>query len=106
MIIFIPIILLRKSLLRLSQKLRILAFLCLNAFCIAIALSRMAGGGYYNHDGKFVFRVVYNYILMHLEACIAIIMGGVTAFRTVKLKRGELRLKITKKFTFITIEYK
>ncbi|PVH94422.1 hypothetical protein DM02DRAFT_661042 [Periconia macrospinosa] len=81
-IIIISVLLLRKSLLRLSQKLRILTFTCLNIFCIAIALSRMFGG-VHRHKGHMVFRLVYTYLLMHTEACIAVIMGGITAFRTV-----------------------
>ncbi|CAI6334862.1 unnamed protein product [Periconia digitata] len=81
-IVLIPILLLRNSFLRLSQKLRILAFLCLNVFCIALALSRIVASAYHA-DGQIVFRIVHTHFLLHIQACVAVLMGGVTAFRTI-----------------------
>ena len=84
MVISIPILLLRKSMLALHQKLRILLFLCLNAFMIAIAITRVAAGirrG--EHGDKPKFGTVMSFFLLHVESSVGVIMGGVTAFRTV-----------------------
>ena len=85
MIILIPILLLRKSLLDLGQKLRILSFLCLNVFCIAIALIRgiMRVSSPHEIGGQFQFRLLFTIFLEHIEASVAVIMGSVTALRTV-----------------------
>ena len=85
MIILIPILLLRKSLLDRSQKLRILSFLCLNVFCIAIALIRgiMRISSPHEASGQFQFRLLFTIFLEHIEASVAVIMGSVTALRTV-----------------------
>lgn len=83
LIILIPILLLWKSKLHLKQKLGILAFLCLNIFQIIICLGRTIGSGFRDRDGHVKFGIVYTFLLIHVEASVAVVMGGVTAFRTV-----------------------
>ena len=82
MIMSIPVILLNMSQLRLSQKLRILPFLCLNIFMVAFCLTRLAGK-YRDPYGNMQVRVDWTSITLHMESSVAVLMGGVTAFRTV-----------------------
>lgn len=83
MIISIPILLLRKTQLRLGQKLRILTFLCLSITMAVFALGRLIGGLYHDYAGVLVYSIVWTHLWLHLESSVAVIMGGVTAFRTV-----------------------
>jgi hypothetical protein len=83
LIILIPVLLLRHSFLKFSQKMRILAFLCLDVFQIAICLGRSIGSGFRDRDGRVKFGIVYTFSLIHVEASVAVIMSGLTAFRTV-----------------------
>ncbi|KAF2468323.1 uncharacterized protein BDR25DRAFT_373379 [Lindgomyces ingoldianus] len=83
LIVLIPILLLRNSRLQFKQKLRILTFLCLNVFQIAICLGRSISSGFRDHKGRVKFGIVYTFLLIHVEASVAVIMGGVTAFRSV-----------------------
>lgn len=83
MIVCIPIILLQKSQLRLGQKLRILTFLCLNIFMCAFALGRHIGGMYRDRQGGFLLQMSWSTLWLHLESSVAVLMGGVTALRTV-----------------------
>jgi len=89
LIILIPILLLRKSSLLFTQKLRILTFLCLNVFQIAICLGRSFGSGFQDRDGKVKFGIVYTFLLIHIEVSVAVIMSGVTAFRSVLASRDR-----------------
>ncbi|KAF2653203.1 hypothetical protein K491DRAFT_523522 [Lophiostoma macrostomum CBS 122681] len=91
LIILIPVLLLRNSLLPLKQKLRILTFLCLNVFQISICLGRTIGSGFHDRDGRVKFGIVYTFLLIHVEASVAVIMGGVTAFRSVFALRAHDR---------------
>ncbi|PVH97472.1 hypothetical protein DM02DRAFT_684903 [Periconia macrospinosa] len=101
LIILIPILLLRNSLLRWAVKLRILGFLCLNLFQIAICLARTIGGVIRGRDGRSVaFGMVYIFLLIHVEASVAVIMSGVTAFWTVfaaRIRDRERQRQSTKR---------
>ena len=90
-IILIPVLLLRESLLSLTHKLRILTFLCLNVFQIGICLGRSIGSGFRDREGRVKFGIVYTFLLIHVEASVAVIMSGVTAFRTVFAARLRAR---------------
>ncbi|ORX99200.1 hypothetical protein BCR34DRAFT_139961 [Clohesyomyces aquaticus] len=82
MILSIPILLLRNSQLRTGQKYRILAFLCLSVFMIAFAIARAFGGMHRDYAGVLTFHATWAHVWLHLEASVAVIMGGLTAFRT------------------------
>ncbi|KAF2005651.1 hypothetical protein P154DRAFT_570949 [Amniculicola lignicola CBS 123094] len=86
MIISIPIIILNKSQMRLSQKLRILGFLCLNVFMATFSLLRIAGI-YRDTYGTVQVRVEWTILTLHMESSVAVLMGGATAFRTVFASR-------------------
>lgn len=83
MIISIPIWLLRNTQLRSTQKLRILAFLCLSVVMVAFAVARFAGGLMRDSSGVLTYSLVWTVLMLHIECSIAVLMGGVTAFRTV-----------------------
>jgi len=74
--------------------LRILTFLCLNVFQIAICLGRSIGSGFRDRDGRVKFGIVYTCSLIHVEASVAVIMGGVTAFRSVFMSQVRDRGRI------------
>jgi hypothetical protein len=86
MIISIPIMILSKFQMRLSQKLRILAFLCLNVFMATFCLIRIAGK-YHDPYGTVQVHVEWTTLTLHMESSVAVLMGGVTAFRTVFASR-------------------
>jgi hypothetical protein len=81
----IPVILLSLSKsLRLSQKLRILFFLTLNLVIVAFCLVRSIGGRYYAPGTNYVqFSVPWIQFYHEMEAVVAVLMGCITAMRTV-----------------------
>jgi hypothetical protein len=83
MVISIPILLLRKSQLRLSQNLRILTFLCLNIFLVGFSLIRVIRSLPRVSKQYPIARLDWLFLWLHLEPSTAVIMGGVTAFRTI-----------------------
>lgn len=84
MIISIPILLLRKAQMKDSQKLVLSAFLCLSVAMIMAAITRLSG---YRLNG--VLDLTWGIFWQYLEACIAVIMGSVTAFRALSHSRGS-----------------
>jgi hypothetical protein len=70
--------------LSLRQKLRILTFLCLNVFQVVICIIRTSGNVQRGGD-KISFGVAYSFsfLLIQIEAGVAVLMGGVTALRSV-----------------------
>lgn len=83
LIVSIPILLLRKSQLLLGQKVRILVFLCLSIFMIAFALARLIGSLYHDGSGVLTLAVTWTHTWLHFESSVAVLMGGLTAFRIV-----------------------
>jgi hypothetical protein len=83
MIVSIPILLLRNARLQLSRKLRILAFLCLSLVMVGFAIGRLAPAFYRDQAGVLVLSLIWTHLWLHLESSVAVLMGGVTAFRTV-----------------------
>lgn len=90
LVVSIPVLVLNKTQMGLSRKLWLGLFLCLSVIMALIALVRIGG---YSIQGKVdtTWQVFWQYI----EACIAIIMGSATAFRTLFV--GENSRKTSEK---------
>lgn len=78
MIICIPICLLWSVQIRTSQKLVIGLFLSLNLFMTFTAAVRVSGLNF-----RGTFDIIWLFIWQHIEACVAVSMISLTAFRTV-----------------------
>lgn len=50
---------------------------------VAFGLARVIGGTFRDYAGRFNWSVVWTSIWLQLESSVAVLMGGVTAFRTV-----------------------
>lgn len=87
-VVSIPIILLRKTQMRLSQKVSLGGFLCLSLVMVCIAFVRAAGF----RIGK-AEDITWDLYWIYMEACIACIMASVTAMRTVFSEGGSKRSK-------------
>ena len=74
----IPVTLLWRVRIKPSQKIGLGAFLCLSTSMILMAITRAAG---FRFHGKFDNTWVF--IWQHLEACVAVMMLSLTAFRSV-----------------------
>lgn len=78
MIVVIPIWLLRSVQIKGRQKFVIGIFLSLNLFMTFTAAIRVSGLRYHG-----AFDVVWLYVWQHMEACVAVIVVSLTAFRSV-----------------------
>lgn len=78
MIIGIPVCLLWPVRIKARQKLVIGIFLSLNLFMAVTAAVRVSG---LNYQGTF--DIIWLYIWQHIEACVAVIVISLTAFRSV-----------------------
>lgn len=78
MIVAIPICLLWSVRIKSRQKLIIGIFLSLNLFMTFTAAVRVSG---LNDQGKF--DLIWLYVWQHIEACVAVMMISLTAFRSV-----------------------
>ncbi|KAF2648265.1 hypothetical protein K491DRAFT_254826 [Lophiostoma macrostomum CBS 122681] len=76
MIVTVPILLLRKSSLPLRTKICLCLFLCLSTFMFACAIIR-ASYTWYEGSIDFPWQLFWR----HIEACVAVIMASVTAYR-------------------------
>ncbi|CAI6340528.1 unnamed protein product [Periconia digitata] len=86
MIISIPLLLLRNSLMKPFTKSGIAAFLCLSVFMIVCSLCRASGflsGKVGLHD------LIWRYFWHQVEACVAVLMASITVFRTVLLSSRQ-----------------
>lgn len=63
------------------QKFGIYIFLCLSTVMIATAIIRIAGYRSPSHNNPYKIDITWISIWLYLEACTAIIMGSMTAFR-------------------------
>lgn len=77
-VVSIPIWILRNVRLRLKQKIAIAVFLCLSVVMIATGIIRMALTRFEGHDDY-----TSEYLILYLEACIAVLMACMAAFRSV-----------------------
>lgn len=80
--------LLRKSQMRQSQKISLCIFLCLSFVMIIAALTRVGG---YRYRG--VLDLTWEIFWQWVEACIAVIMGSMTAFRSLFVSNGSVIYK-------------
>ena len=94
LVVSIPVIVLKKTQMGLSRKLGLGAFWCLSVMMALIALVRMGG---YRFQGTIdaTWQVFWQYV----EACVAIIMGSATAFRTLFVGENS-RKAPQKKFSY------
>lgn len=74
----IPVWILWRVRLKTSQKLGFAAFLCLNVFIIIIAIVKIPG---FDYRGKFDNPWIYMW--QQVEACVAVTMLSLTAFRSI-----------------------
>ncbi len=87
-VVSIPIIILRKSQMKYTQKLGLGAFLCMSVVMVLIAIIQISGyrdHGYQLDSTWFIWRNFWVY----LEACIATIMASIAAFRTIFVHKGS-----------------
>ena len=78
MIVIIPIWVLWSVRIKLDQKFIIGIFLSLNLFMILVAIVRRTGLEYHG-----TFDTVWLFTWHHIEACVAVIMISITAFRSI-----------------------
>ncbi|KAK7932038.1 hypothetical protein PG985_002750 [Apiospora marii] len=83
-IISIPITVLRKSQMALLTKLGLAVFLCLSLFVLACSIIRAAGIFYHG-----TLDTPWGVFWCHAEACIAVLMASITAYRTVLIGSGS-----------------
>ncbi|KAF2470517.1 uncharacterized protein BDR25DRAFT_303960 [Lindgomyces ingoldianus] len=86
MIVAIPIWILHNVRIKLTQKFAIGVFLCLSVVMVAITITRTAVA-YHNNR----WDMTWEYLILYLESCIAIIMASATAFRTVFVEHRRRR---------------
>lgn len=79
MIVSIPILLLRKSPMKRSTKLSVVAFLSLSSFMAVCSIIRVTG---VVRDGKRIPDVTWRSLWTQIECCIAVIMGSIMAMRS------------------------
>lgn len=80
LVVSIPVLVLNKTQMKLSRKVGLGMFLCLSVVMALIALVRVVG---FRIQGKT--DITWQHFWMYMEACVAIIMGSATAFRTLFL---------------------
>ncbi|KAF7512478.1 hypothetical protein GJ744_001413 [Endocarpon pusillum] len=89
MVVSIPIIILRRSQMRLLAKLGLGTFLCLSVFMLACSILRAAGPSYHG-----TLDYPWEVFWLHSEACIGIIMGSVTAYRSTLVGSNNVADKV------------
>ncbi|KAK7740482.1 hypothetical protein SLS53_005325 [Cytospora paraplurivora] len=82
LVVSIPIIVLRHSLLSRSTKFGLVIFLCLSIFMAICAIVRIAGFHY-----KGVEDDTWEFFWQHTEGAVAVMMASITAFRTLFVKQ-------------------
>ncbi|KAK4183912.1 hypothetical protein QBC35DRAFT_541740 [Podospora australis] len=78
MIVSIPIIILRRSTMKLVQKCALGSFLCLSLVMVCIAVIRAS-----KINGASGVDVPWEFFWQYMEACVAVLMGSLTVFRSV-----------------------
>ncbi|KAI1123653.1 hypothetical protein F5Y10DRAFT_285829 [Nemania abortiva] len=91
MVVSIPIIVLRNSLLSRSTKFGVAVFLCLSIFMVIFAIIRVSGY-YYKGHGNYV----WEFFWQQAECATAVTAASITAFRTLFVKQqGHRRVDPT-----------
>ena len=88
MIVIVPICALWSVRIKIHQKLIIGIFLCLNLFMTIVAVVRRFG---LNYHGSF--DMVWLFTWHHIEACVAVIMVSITAFRSIYVSSQTCRAR-------------
>lgn len=86
-VITIPILLLRKSQMKPSEKLGVGVFLCLSVVMAVIAIIRISAYRVRGPSGSL--DVTWVFLWLYLQACIAVIMACLPAFRFLFTRRGS-----------------
>lgn len=89
-VVTIPILLLRKSQMKPSEKLGVGVFLCLSVVMAVIAIIRISGYRIGGRSGSL--DVTWVFLWLYLQASIAIIMACLPAFRFLFTSRGSRAL--------------
>lgn len=76
LVVIIPVLILRISQMKPTQKLGLATFLCLFIFTFLICAIRIAGSTHRHSQ----LDVTWDWFLIHIEACVATIMASVSAF--------------------------
>lgn len=76
LVVIIPVLILRISQMKLTQKLGLAALLCLSVFTVLICAIRIAGSAH-RHDH---LDSTWSWFWMHIESCVATIMVSISAF--------------------------
>ncbi|KAI0867978.1 hypothetical protein GGS24DRAFT_507256 [Hypoxylon argillaceum] len=84
MVVSIPIIVLRSSLLSRSTKIGLGIFLCLSVFMAICAIIRIAGFYYKGLEDD-----VWEFFWQQTEGAVAVMMASITAFRTLFVKQAS-----------------
>ncbi|KAH7139566.1 hypothetical protein B0J11DRAFT_46897 [Dendryphion nanum] len=79
MVVSIPILLLRKSTMKRSTKLSVMAFLSLSSFMAVCSIVRVSGVA---RDGRHIPDVTWRTMWTQIECCVAVIMGSLMAMRS------------------------
>ncbi|KAI1274627.1 hypothetical protein F5Y07DRAFT_372334 [Xylaria sp. FL0933] len=82
MVISLPIIILKKSLLNRSTKFGLAIFLCLSIFMAAVAIVRISGFYYKGLEDD-----IWEFFWQQTEGAVAVMMASITAFRTLFVKQ-------------------
>lgn len=83
-VVAIPVYILRHVRIRLTQKLAIASFLCLSAVMVVTSLIRAVLS---RHRGWG--DLTMQYLLIYIEACVAISMASIAAYRAVFVERNK-----------------
>ncbi|MCJ1349294.1 hypothetical protein MMC31_007530 [Peltigera leucophlebia] len=84
-VIIIPILILRTSLMRLSQKIGLAALLCLSIVMVILAIVRMTAYA----DPPRIIDLTWSAFWIHVESCVAVIMASVSAIRPLFVNWGR-----------------
>lgn len=85
LVIIIPILILRKSLMKLCQKIGLAALLCLSIVMVILAIVRMTA--YADHPR--VMDLVWSAFWIHVEACVAVLMASISVALPLFVNRGR-----------------
>jgi hypothetical protein len=83
-VVSIPIIILSRANIKLTQKLTLGAFLCLSLFMAVVAITRAS-----KIHGPHGIDISWEIFWMYMESAVAVIMGSLTAFRTLFLSSSS-----------------
>lgn len=84
-VVSIPIIVLRKSQLKPNQQVKLAIFLCLSVIMTVIAIIRISGYRFHGIGISGPIDTTWAFFWLYLEACVAVIMSSITAFRSLFL---------------------